>query len=119
MNFDFSPAEQAFAEEVRGFLRAHPPETFPVDGMDAGYGSGAHSRAFMRALAAQGWLSMTWPRSFGGQERSLMHTLVLFEELASVGAPFGPLAGCNQTADSIIRYGVKMSGRSSKSALTA
>jgi short chain dehydrogenase len=38
MNFEFSPAEQAFAEEVRGFLRAHPPETFPVDGMDASYG---------------------------------------------------------------------------------
>jgi 3-oxocholest-4-en-26-oyl-CoA dehydrogenase alpha subunit len=30
---------------------------------------------------------------------------VLFEELASVGAPFGPLAGCNQTAEGIIRYG--------------
>ena len=105
MNFEFSPAEQAFADEVRGFLRAHPPETFPVDGMDAGYGSGAHSRPFLRALADRGWLTMTWPRGFGGQERSLMYTLVLFEELASVGAPFGPLAGCNQTAEGIIRYG--------------
>src|SRR5215470_4689419 len=89
MDFEFSPDEQAFAEEVRGFLRAHPPERFPVDGMDAGYGSGAHSRAFLRALAERGWLTMTWPRAFGGQERSLMHTLVLFEELAAVGAPFG------------------------------
>jgi len=105
MNFEFSPAEQAFAEEVRGFLRAHPPETFPVNGMDAGYGSGAHSRPFLRALADRGWLTMTWPRAVGGQERSLMYTLVLFEELASVGAPFGPLAGCNQTAEGIIRYG--------------
>ena len=105
MNFEFNPAEQAFAEEVRGFLHAHPPETFPVDGMDAGYGSGAHSRPFLRALADRGWLTMTWPRGFGGQERSLMYTLVLFEELASVGAPFGPLAGCNQTAEGIIRYG--------------
>ena len=34
-----------------------------------------------------------------------MHALVLFEELAAAGAPFGPLAGCNQTAESIIRYG--------------
>ena len=105
MDFQFSPDEQAFAEEVRGFLRAHPPESYPIDGMDAGYGSGAHSHAFLRALADQGWLTMTWPRSFGGQERSLMYTLVLFEELAAVGAPFGPLAGCNQTAEGIIRYG--------------
>jgi len=105
MDFEFGPDEQAFAHEVRGFLRAHPPETFPVDGMDAGYGSGSHSRPFLKALADRGWLTMTWPRSFGGHERSLMHTLVLFEELAAVGAPFGPLAGCNQTADGIIRYG--------------
>ena len=105
MNFQFSSDEQAFAHEVREFLRAHPPETFPVDGMDAGYGSGAHSRPFLRALADRGWLTMTWPRSFGGHERPPMYTLVLFEELAAVGAPFGPLAGCNQTAEGIIRYG--------------
>ena len=89
MNFELSPAEQAFAGEVREFLRSRPPESFQVDGMDAGYGSGAHSRAFLRALAEKGWMSMTWPKSFGGQERGIMHTLVLFEELAAVGAPFG------------------------------
>src|SRR5262245_65254933 len=56
MDFDFTDGERAFAEEVRRFLRANPPETFAIDGMDAGYGSGANSRAFMRALGAQGWL---------------------------------------------------------------
>src|SRR5215831_4504184 len=73
--------------------------------MDAGYGSGAHSRAFMRALGAQGWLSMGWPQAYGGQERPLFFRLVLMEELALAGAPFGPLAGSWQTADAIIAYG--------------
>ena len=44
MDFGLSGPEQAFAEEVRAFLHAHPPETFPEDGTDAGYGSGGHSR---------------------------------------------------------------------------
>jgi len=105
MDFGFSPEDTAFAEEVRAFLRRHPPERFPHDGMDAGYGSGAASRAFMRALAAEGWLTMTWPRRFGGQERPMMRKLVLLEELALAGAPFGPLGGADQTADAIIRYG--------------
>jgi alkylation response protein AidB-like acyl-CoA dehydrogenase len=105
MDFGFTADERAFAEEVRAFLRREPPESFPVDGMDAGYGSGAHSHAFLRALAAQGWLTMTWPRAFGGQERSATLKLILLEELALAGAPFGPLAGCDQTAESIIRYG--------------
>src|SRR5438034_3951277 len=105
MDFAYTADEQVFAAEVRRFLASHPPDRFAVDGMDAGYGSGSHSRPFLRALADQGWMSMTWPRSFGGQSRSLMYTLVLFEELAAVGAPFGPLAGCQQTAEGIIQYG--------------
>src|SRR5215510_11975734 len=107
MNFDFTEAEQAFAEEVRGFLRANPPETFAIDGMDAGYGSGANSRAFMRALGAQGWLSMCWPQAFGGREQPMFMKLVLMEELALAGAPFGPLAGVWQTADAIIEIGTE------------
>src|SRR5881409_1402116 len=105
MNFDFTEAEQAFAEEVRLFLRANPPETFPIDGMDAGYGSGAHSRAFIRALGERGWISMCWPASFGGRAEPMFFKLVLFEALALAGAPFGPLAGSWQTADAIIDYG--------------
>src|SRR5213596_6407 len=107
MEFGFSPAETAFAEEVRGFLREQPLERFPVDGMDAGYGSGAHSRAFMKALAERGWISMGWPVAYGGQERPMFFKLVLFEELALAGAPFGPLAGSWQTADAIIDYGTE------------
>jgi alkylation response protein AidB-like acyl-CoA dehydrogenase len=107
MDFAFGAAETAFAEEVRRFLREHPVERFPLDGMDAGYGSGAHSRAFMQALAGRGWISMCWPEAFGGRACPMFFKLVLFEELALAGAPFGPLAGSWQTADAIIEYGTE------------
>ena len=105
MEFGFSPDAEAFREEIRRFLAAHPPESFPEDGMDAGYGSGAHSHAFTRALGERGWLSMSWPREHGGEGRPMSYLLVLLEELAAAGAPFGPLGGCLQVADSIIRNG--------------
>jgi hypothetical protein len=105
MEFGFSAAEQAFADEVRAFLRENPLDRFALDGMDAGYGSGAHSRAFMQALGERGWISMCWPESFGGRAQPMFFKLVLFEELALAGAPFGPLAGSWQTADAIIEYG--------------
>ena len=105
IDFALGPEADAFATEVRGWLAAHPVESFPVDGMDAGYGSGAHSRAFLKALADQGWIAMTWPREFGGDARPFVLKLVLLEELARAGAPFGPLAGCDQAADAIIARG--------------
>jgi len=105
MDFARTAEEEVFASDVRRFLAAHPPESFALDGMDAGYGSGAHSREFLAALAAQGWLSMCWPKAYGGQERPMFLKLVLMEELALAGAPFGPLAGGWQTADAIIEYG--------------
>src|SRR5205809_408409 len=107
MEFGFSAAGQAFADEVRAFLRDTPLDRFPLDGMDAGYGSGAHSRAFMKALGERGWISMCWPESFGGRAEPMFFKLVLFEELALAGAPFGPLAGSWQTADAIIDYGTE------------
>jgi alkylation response protein AidB-like acyl-CoA dehydrogenase len=105
MEYGFTADEAAFREEVRAFLRRHPPENFPVEGMDAGYGSGAHSHAFLQKLAEQGWLSMTWPREFGGQEAPFMYKLILLEELAAAGAPFGPLGGVDQVSEAIMRYG--------------
>jgi alkylation response protein AidB-like acyl-CoA dehydrogenase len=105
MEFTFTAEEHAFAEDVRRFIREHPPADFPVDGMDAGYGSGANSKAFIRALAAQGWISMCWPAAFGGQAKPMFFKLILTEELARAGAPFGPLSGVWQTADAIIEYG--------------
>src|SRR5262245_57863057 len=105
MHLGFSAEETAFAEEVRAFLRRLPPDAFAQDGMDAGYGSGAVSRAFLQALGAAGYLRMAWPRRFGGEERPMGFKLILLEELALAGAPFGPLSGADQTAEAIIRSG--------------
>jgi alkylation response protein AidB-like acyl-CoA dehydrogenase len=105
MDFGLSGPERSFAAEVRAFLQAHPPGTFPEDGTDAGYGSGAHSQAFTRALGTRGWLSLAWPREHGGQARPMSYLLILLEELAAAGAPFGPLSGCLQVSDAIIRNG--------------
>src|SRR5260370_8394769 len=90
MDFGHSAVEQTFADEVRAFLRAHPPDTFPPDGTDAGYGPGAHSRAFTAALGERGRLSLTWPRQHAGPERPMGLPLVLLEALAPAAPPPRP-----------------------------
>ena len=105
MEFGYSDEQQGFREQVRGFLRDNPPADFRADGMDSGYGSGPHSRDFLRALGNEGFISLTWPETFGGAQRPFSLKLVLLEELAAAGAPFGPLSGLDQASDSIMKYG--------------
>ena len=106
MDFAFTADERAFAEEVRRFLREHPPRALRRSTAWTRATAPARTRArSCAALGARAGSAWAGRRAFGGQERPLFFKLVLLEELALAGAPFGPLAGCWQTADAIIDYG--------------
>ena len=105
MDLNNTQDELAFRKEVREFLAARPVGGYAHDGMDGGYGSGAHSHEFMRAVGEQGWISLTWPAAYGGAEQPFFFKLVLLEELALAGAPFGPLVQADQAADAFITHG--------------
>jgi alkylation response protein AidB-like acyl-CoA dehydrogenase len=47
----------------------------------------AHDRALSRRLAARGWIGMTWPKRYGGGERTASERFVVTEELLAAGAP--------------------------------
>ncbi len=42
---------------------------------------------FSRALGERGWIGMTWPKQYGGHERSALERFVVTEELLAAGAP--------------------------------
>ena len=44
-------------------------------------------RAFMKKLAAQGWLGMSWPKEYGGKEIEGVYEYILNEALAKHAAP--------------------------------
>src|SRR3990172_4877972 len=44
-------------------------------------------RAFMKKLSAKGWLGMTWPKQYGGQEKAGIYEVILNEALARSAAP--------------------------------
>jgi len=60
-----------------------------------------HDVDFSRRLGQRGWIGMTWPKRYGGHERSALERFVVIEELLAAGAPvsahwtadrqFGPL----------------------------
>jgi len=89
MDFEFSTEERAFAEAVEKFLDAHAtPDVADVtrENMAQIVDTPAR-RAFMKKLSAQGWIGMTWPKEYGGQEKQGVYEYLLNEALARRGAP--------------------------------
>ena len=89
MDFEFSAEERAFAEEVEKFLDEHAtPDVADVtrENMAQIVDTPAR-RAFMKKLSAQGWIGMTWPKEYGGQEKQGVYEYLLNEALARRGAP--------------------------------
>lgn len=101
MRFEFSAEQRQFVDEVRSFIaeemrRSDAGEIFDPDReADSMLVDSQPRRAFMKRLAASGYLGMSWPAQYGGQGRSGIYEYLLNEELASVGAPLiGKGVGC-------------------------
>lgn len=107
MDFRFSEQEEKLREEVCQFCHEEPPENFPCEIEDEGYGFGGWSRAFTRRLGEKGWLAIAWPKEYGGLGRSIMERFVAAEELAYHRAPqYGHLFG-DAVGAGIVRYGTE------------
>src|ERR671938_713859 len=89
MDFDFSPEIVAFADEVEKFLEENDdPEVFDVTRENmAQIVDTPKRRAFMKKLADRGWLGITWPKEWGGQEGEGVYEYLLNEALAGRGGP--------------------------------
>ncbi len=91
MDLTFSKEQEAWRREVRAFFAAEPPESFPTQGADLGWGFGAWSYEFARRMGDKGWISLCWPEEFGGKARPIMDRLILWEEIAYHRAPAGAI----------------------------
>lgn len=88
--FTFLPAELGASErvlrsEIRQFIRNEQQNgTFQPE-CDAWLGG--FSPEFSRKLGQMGYVGMTWPKQYGGHERSGFERYVVIEELLAAGAP--------------------------------
>jgi len=89
VNFDFSPDQVAFAKDVERFLDANDdPEVFDLTRENmAQIVDTPKRRALMKKLGEQGWLGITWPKEWGGQEGEGVCEYILNEALAARGGP--------------------------------
>lgn len=99
------PEAERLRGEVRDFLRTELAAVPPADrvaswsGFDAG---------FSRKMGERGWIGMTWPKRYGGGERSALERYVVLEEMLAAGAPVAAhWIADRQSGPLLLRFGTE------------
>ena len=103
--FRFDPVELPpealrMRAEVRDFIKDHQHLM--------GFTKSEFNRDFSRAMGKRGWIGMTWPKHYGGSERTAFERYVLIEEMLAAGAPLSAhYTGDRQSGPNILRFGTE------------
>jgi alkylation response protein AidB-like acyl-CoA dehydrogenase len=101
MDFEYTADEQAFREEVRGFLAENLP---PKAKRGKGF-----LKTWLTKVREKGWVGFSWPKEFGGSDGGLIEQAILREEMALAKAP--PLGasfmGLAWVGPGIMQYGTQ------------
>ncbi|MBS7701394.1 MULTISPECIES: acyl-CoA dehydrogenase family protein [unclassified Chelatococcus] len=98
------PADvQRLRSEVRDFIQSEiaagsfNPD-IPTEDWDV-------HKAFAKKVASRGWIGLTWPRQYGGQERSFLDRFVVNEEMLAANAPTSVyFTADRQSGPTLIKY---------------
>jgi acyl-CoA dehydrogenase len=97
---------QVLRKQVRAFLAGEIAiGTFDPQSPHRDYETDAVEK-FGRRVGERGWIGMTWPKKYGGQERSFLDRYVVTEEMRVANAPVGQFfVADRQSGPTLIRYG--------------
>ncbi len=111
MDFRDTPAEAAFRDEVRAWLREHLVGEFAEIGPGGGPAdeSGYELRLeWERRLGRDRWVGMAWPEEYGGRAAGIVEQVIFNEEYAKAGAPARiSFFGEGLFAPTLIAYGTE------------
>jgi alkylation response protein AidB-like acyl-CoA dehydrogenase len=102
---DLPPEAEVLRTEVRAFL----DEQFGgADPLKRARSWGGFDREFSRRVGARGWIGMTWPKQYGGGERTFLERYVVMEEMLAAGAPVSVhWVADRQSGPLLLRFGTE------------
>ena len=110
MDFKFTPEQQALRKEFENFFREEEksaPEGW-VEAFESRYGSDegwAYHRSVAEKLAAKNWISLPWPREYGGWALGHVEQAIFMEAYSYHRAPGLDIWGLPILSPGILEYG--------------
>ena len=98
------PETEALRADVRAFLA----DEIARGTFDPGLGlkQTGFDRGFSQRVGQKGWIGMTWPKQYGGQERTHLDRYVVTEEMRAASAPtWSHFVADRQSGPVILKYG--------------
>ncbi|KHK56381.1 acyl-CoA dehydrogenase [Ralstonia sp. A12] len=105
MDLNYSAADDAFRQEVRGWLEANLPKDIQDKVLNHRRLNREDFVRWHKALAGKGWSVPHWPVEWGGTGWSPIQKHIWDEECAQVGAPGVLPFGVSMVAPVIMKYG--------------
>lgn len=109
MDLQFTPEQQAFQQEVRGWIEKNLDRPFTEHVKDPAHDADSLvevRRVWQRKLNDAGYLGMAWPAEWGGRGATEVEEAILHAELARADAPQVPnFLGISLLGPALIHHG--------------
>ncbi len=103
MHIALTPDQQQLGTTIRALMAEIMTPALRAELVHTEAGGPLYHKAMQR-LGREGWLGISWPKAYGGQERSFVDTFVFFDEMHRSGFPI-PLLTLNTVGPTLIQFG--------------
>lgn len=114
MDFNFTPEEDAFRQELRTWLQENLPQSYDpqeFDRIDADTRF-EFQRAWQKKAHDSGWVGIHWPKEYGGRGANLMEMFIYNQEMYKAHAPrFANTLGLLMSGPTVIHWGTEAQKR--------
>src|SRR6187401_1522143 len=106
MRIGYTPEQEELRRELRSYFTKlmTPERAEALASNDGEMGRGNVYRETVAQMGKDGWLTLSWPKEFGGQERPPMDGLIFNDEASIANVPV-PFLTINSVAPTIMAYG--------------
>src|SRR5271157_6110974 len=106
MRISYTPEQEELRRELRSYFEKliTPERREALSSTSGEVGEGNVYRETVAQMGKDGWLTLNWPKEYGGQDRSPMDSLIFTDEAAIAGAPV-PFLTINSVAPTIMAFG--------------
>jgi alkylation response protein AidB-like acyl-CoA dehydrogenase len=110
MDVRYPQEAETYREKVQAFLAEHLPADWKGIGALDKQEAEAFGTEWRNTLFENGYLAVSWPKEYGGQDLSPLEQVIIAEEFAKAGVPQGgpnDVFGIQMVGNTIIQWGTE------------